>query len=581
MAELRAAEAGVGADRVLIAEGAITEERYLRALSVWLGLPFETMDGRTRGDCPLGDGHIAEAAASGMLRLKVGREDKLLVAPLLVDTRRLVRLMKSGSEVADRIRITTTERLRRFVVQHGASEIERRAVDALRVGHPDLSAAGLRPNRVWLAAIGSAAALAMATAPNVTMMAAGIALGTVFVAWTALRFLGIFSARRMRNRPHTITPDSTLPIYTVIAALYREAAAAEGLMRALDQLNYPKEKLQVILALEPDDAATLKALERIKPGAFEIVFSPKGEPRTKPKALNAALPFVRGRFVAVYDAEDRPEADQLRRAYEAFASSDDKLACVQARLTIDNTSDSWLTRMFTAEYAGLFDVLLPGLSRWRLPLPLGGSSNHFHTEVLRKVGAWDPYNVTEDADLGMRLARFGYRTSVISSTTYEEAPRRFMPWLYQRTRWMKGWLQTWFVHMRAPRRLMRDMGAPGFTVFQLLVGGTVLAALVHVLFVADLLRRVATTPDVTSSGIFHFYIATLIAGYLASIGIAIVGLWRRQLMKSAWVLLLMPVYWLMLSYAAWRAVFQLLRDPYCWEKTEHGLARTSRLASEK
>jgi cellulose synthase/poly-beta-1,6-N-acetylglucosamine synthase-like glycosyltransferase len=153
------------------------------------------------------------------------------------------------------------------------------------------------------------------------------------------------------------------------------------------------------------------------------------------------LPFVRGAFVAVFDAEDRPEPDQLRIALEAFVAGDDRLACVQARLTIDNTADSWLTRMFTTEYAGLFDVFLPGLAAWRLPLPLGGSSNHFRTSVLRQIGAWDPYNVTEDADLGMRLARFGYRTAVIPSTTYEEAPARFGPWLRQRTRWFKGWMR--------------------------------------------------------------------------------------------------------------------------------------------
>ncbi len=174
---------------------------------------------------------------------------------------------------------------------------------------------------------------------------------------------------------------------------------------------------------------------------FELVIAPAVEPRTKPKALNAALPSARGTFVVVYDAEDRPEPDQLRRALDAFAAGDQQLACAQARLTIDNTADSWLARLFTAEYAGLFDVFLPSLAAWKLPLPLGGSSNHFRTDVLRRIGAWDPYNVTEDADLGMRLARHGYRTTVIASTTYEEAPARLHPWLKQRTRWFKGWMR--------------------------------------------------------------------------------------------------------------------------------------------
>jgi cellulose synthase/poly-beta-1,6-N-acetylglucosamine synthase-like glycosyltransferase len=215
-----------------------------------------------------------------------------------------------------------------------------------------------------------------------------------------------------------------------------------------------------------------------------------------------------------------------------------------------------------------------------LPLPLGGSSNHFRTAVLRQVGAWDPYNVTEDADLGMRLARFGYRSTVIASTTYEEAPIRLRPWLGQRTRWFKGWIQTFLVHMRSPRRLARELGWPGFAVFQLLMGGTVLAALVHGLFAARLVWGFATTPldDELNQLWLTFDATILLFGYGVSALLGFVGLMRRGLPGCAWVLLLMPLYWLLLSLAAWRALFQLLRDPYGWEKTEHGLARTSRLA---
>jgi cellulose synthase/poly-beta-1,6-N-acetylglucosamine synthase-like glycosyltransferase len=314
---------------------------------------------------------------------------------------------------------------------------------------------------------------------------------------------------------------------------------------------------------------------------FEVIIAPSGGPRTKPKALNAALPFVRGKFVAVFDAEDRPEPDQLRLALEAFVAGDEKLACVQARLTIDNTADSWLTRLFTAEYAGLFDVFLPGLAALRLPLPLGGSSNHFRTDVLRRIGAWDPHNVTEDADLGMRLARFGYQTAVIPSTTYEEAPGRLPAWLRQRTRWFKGWMQTWLVHTRSPRRLIHDLGWPGFAVFQLLVGGTVLAALVHGLFAARFAWRLATAPGGEIAAVWLGFDATmLLFGYGVSAALGIIGLYRRRLLGCAWALLLTPVYWLLLSIAAWRALFQLLRDPQRWEKTEHGLARTSRLADQ-
>jgi cellulose synthase/poly-beta-1,6-N-acetylglucosamine synthase-like glycosyltransferase len=299
--------------------------------------------------------------------------------------------------------------------------------------------------------------------------------------------------------------------------------------------------------------------------------------------LNFALPFARGSFIVIYDAEDRPQPDQLRRALQAFRAGDDRLACVQARLCIDNTADSWLTRLFTAEYAGQFDVFLPGLTAFGLPLPLGGSSNHFHAATLREIRAWDPYNVTEDADLGMRLARFGYRSAMIGSTTYEEAPAQFGAWLRQRTRWFKGWMQTWLVHMRQPARLLRDLGLPGFIAFQLIVGGNALAALVHPIFAAGLIYFVINSnasisqPESDAATILAWlYGTSVVAGYLASIFLGGLGLRRRGLSANVWILLLTPLHWLLLSLAAWRALYQLIVAPYAWEKTEHGLAKTSR-----
>jgi cellulose synthase/poly-beta-1,6-N-acetylglucosamine synthase-like glycosyltransferase len=221
-------------------------------------------------------------------------------------------------------------------------------------------------------------------------------------------------------------------------------------------------------------------------------------------------------------------------------------------------------------------VFLGGLAALELPLPLGGSSNHFATAVLREVGGWDAWNVTEDADLGMRLARFGYRCGVIASTTYEEAPARLGPWLRQRTRWFKGWMQTWLVHMRAPVRLWRELGPAGFWTFQLVVGGNVLAALVHPLFAAGLAYACATNNGANLDVLLALYILNLISGYVSSAVLGWIGLSRRRLTGTAWILLLMPLHWLLLSWAAWRALYQLLSAPYRWEKTEHGLARHSR-----
>jgi cellulose synthase/poly-beta-1,6-N-acetylglucosamine synthase-like glycosyltransferase len=355
---------------------------------------------------------------------------------------------------------------------------------------------------------------------------------------------------------------------------------------ALNAIDYPREKLEIKLAVEADDIATRHAIGRLDlPPHYHVVIAPKYGPRTKPKALNAALPFARGKYVTVFDAEDRPAPDQLRRAVARFERSSRKLACVQSRLTVDNSADSWLSRLFTAEYCALFDVFLPALAKWRLPLPLGGSSNHFRADVLREVAAWDPYNVTEDADLGMRLARLGYETGVIASTTYEELPSQLTPWLKQRTRWFKGWVQTWMVHMRAPFRLARELGFAGFATFQLVVGGTVLASLLHPLTLAALIYQLAVDSlsiaqgDSMSGALTVLYALTLIAGYAASMSLAAVGLMRRRLSSYGTILLLMPVLWLLLSLAAWRAVFEYLRNPYRWDKTEHGFAKTSRLAA--
>jgi cellulose synthase/poly-beta-1,6-N-acetylglucosamine synthase-like glycosyltransferase len=377
--------------------------------------------------------------------------------------------------------------------------------------------------------------------------------------------------------------DAELPVYTIISALYQEAASVDGLLSAIERLDYPAEKLDVIIALEADDHETRAAVAaRNNRIPIAVVSVPVGGPRTKPKALNVALSFARGTFTVIYDAEDRPESNQLRCALQAFGSGGHDLACVQARLSIDNTADSWLARLFTAEYAGQFDVFLPGLAAWRLPLPLGGSSNHFLTTTLHEVAGWDPYNVTEDADLGMRLARFGFRSMIIESTTYEEAPAHFGPWLRQRTRWFKGWMQTWAVHMRQPRVLLRELGLPGFVALQLIVGGNTLAALVHPLFLAGLIYSVASGAPMWrgDSAIFAvLYGTTAVIGYLTSAFLGWLGLVRRNLRSTAWVLILTPAHWLLLSLAAWRSLYQLAVAPYVWEKTEHGLAKSSRRAA--
>jgi len=583
-AEHRARSIGLGADRVLICADAITEEAYLTALAASLGTSYERLDRISRADCPLDDNQLIQAAAAGLLPLREAGAIIWIVAPRCLTARRLADPRQSRPGWLHSFRLTSSERLRRFVAQHTQNTLGRRAADGLHRSRPLFSNA---PRPHGAGSIATVALVLLAVTILAVVSAATIEtlvtlLCTVFLAAAALRLASVAFARQA-PRGSVRGGDDKLPIYTIICALYREANIVNDLVAAIRALDYPPEKLDVKFILEADDHDTRRALAQLDLGPpFEILTAPPVGPRTKPKALNVALPFARGSFTVVYDAEDVPEPDQLRRAFDAFMAADDRLACVQAALTIDNTTDSWLARMFTAAYAGQFDAFLPGLAALHLPFPLGGSSNHFRTAVLRQVGGWDPYNVTEDADLGIRLYRFGYRSAVLSSATYEEAPVRFGPWLKQRTRWYKGWMQTWLVHMRRPHRLWRELTPVGALAFQLFLACNVLAALIHPVFMVGLCYSLLAAPPLQTAGamghVAPVFAATFLGGYASTIALDLVGLRRRGLLAHAWVLFLTPLYWFLLSLAAWRALFQLLHDPQGWEKTAHGLASSSRLS---
>lgn len=583
-AEHRAKAIGTGAERVLICADAITEEAYLLALARALGTTYRRLDCVTRDDCPLNDDELTQAAAAGLLPLWRDGNLTWVIAPYCETARRLAdpRIRQPGW--LHPFCLTSCDEMRRFVTRHANAALGRKAAGRLHRLAPVMSSAPQPKSWRTAAAIGAATVgvIPFVIAPLSSIAVFGVALCAVFLATALLRLWCAFLSDLPPRTPRRVR-DQDLPIYTIVCALYREAAVVDDLVTAIRALDYPPEKLDIKIVVEPDDRDTRRALAALELGPpFEIINAPASGPRTKPKALNAALPFIRGAYTVVFDAEDRPDTDQLRRAVAAFRSADHRLACLQASLIIDNTADNWLAAMFTAAYAGQFDVLMPALAAMHLPFPLGGSSNHFRTAALRKIGAWDPYNVTEDADLGIRLCRFGYRLAALPSATYEEAPTRFIAWLKQRTRWYKGWMQTWLVHMRQPRRLWRELGAAKTVSFQLWLAGSVMSALLHPVFMAGLCYLLLTRPPLqaieTMGAAFPVFTTTLLCGYVSSIVLDAAGLRRRGLLKHAWVLALTPVYWFLLSLAAWRALFQLVLDPQRWEKTEHGLARSSRRA---
>lgn len=391
-------------------------------------------------------------------------------------------------------------------------------------------------------------------------------------AWFALY-------RRPRSDAPSIA-DAALPPYTILVPLYREAAVLPRLLRALGDLDYPVDRLQVLLLVEPDDAETRGALAgcEIAPPSDVLTVS-DAPPRTKPKACNEGLAKATGEYAVVYDAEDRPEPDQLRKAVAAFASAQDDIGCFQARLNVYNARQNLVTRTFRLEYTLWFDVLLPALSRLNTVVPLGGTSNHFRTQTLRELGGWDAYNVAEDCDLGVRIRRAGLRVGLLDSTTYEEALCRVGIWLRQRSRWIKGYMQTFLVHTRDLIRLHRDLGPRRLWDFVMLVGVGPFLTLVNPVFWRMFWWYVVTKSPVVD-GLFPGVIGVvgalnLVVGNTAFIYVHMFAAVPRKDYDLVKYGLLAPVTWGLMSVAAWMALFELFFRPHYWHKTEHGLAPES------
>jgi glycosyltransferase XagB len=369
--------------------------------------------------------------------------------------------------------------------------------------------------------------------------------------------------------------DGIRPVVSIIVALYREGSIAPRLVRRLALLDYPAELLDVILAVEAEDHVTLDALATAElPPWMRVVIVPEGQVKTKPRALNHALDHARGAIIGVYDAEDAPEPDQLSKVVERFQRSGPDVACLQGVLDYYNPCTNWLSRCFTIEYAGWFRLVLPGLARLGLVVPLGGTTLFFRRDVLDQLGAWDAHNVTEDADLGLRLARHGYRTELVDTVTFEEANCRTFPWIKQRSRWIKGYIMTWAVHMRQPRLLWRQLGPKAFFGFQVLFLGTIAQFLLAPLLWSFMVLTFGfghpmfdALPMPFIWAIFGIFFLSEVANIL----IGALGLGRTAHgLSRIWVLTL-KAYFPLASLAAYKGLAELATRPFYWDKTTHGL----------
>ena len=473
----------------------------------------------------------------------------------------------------------------------GATEEERRyalhrAVNGLREDSPLMSASvavvGWQRLSVWSLLVGTTVMLIWKPVPTLVALIGVCTFGYVLTMIDrVLIFRKGLAARSLviSDECARAVVDADLPSYTILVPAYDEPQVVGDLISAMSALEYPADKLQVLLLLEADDEITIEAARACtQSDVITTVLVPPADPRTKPKACNYGLYFATGDIVTIYDAEDLPEPLQLRRVAVAFADRlPDDIACVQARLVYHNGGQNLLTAWFTNEYGLWFGYLLPGMMHSTSPIPLGGTSNHLRREVLDRIGAWDPFNVTEDADLGLRIAASGYHTAVIDSYTLEEANSDPINWIRQRSRWYKGYLQTWLVHIRRPVALLRVLGPRSFLRFNLVLAGTPIIAVLNLAFwlitMVWFLGQPALVGAVFPPVIYFPALIALVLGNAATLYMNIIVLReddRPELLKAA---LTVPLFWLMMSVAAAKGCYQLIRNPSYWEKTFHGLAQ--------
>jgi cellulose synthase/poly-beta-1,6-N-acetylglucosamine synthase-like glycosyltransferase len=577
-------EWGTPLGRVLMARGWVRPLDFYRCLADRFGLPFVNLV-EDPPDASLFDKERIEEYAAGLYlpwRADGGRLTLALAEPDEAAFAGLRSRYGADTQFVITSRLDILWSIQRLANRHLLIDaIFRRAqID------PVHSAAVVvtRPQMAVAAACALVCLLLLVWRPAGFLLGLNAAVALLLLGSFLLRALlvwkGSGSLYQARSTPEELEAleERELPVYTILVPLYRDAVVVPKLARALRSLDYPPSNLDIKLVLEGDDLETIEACKRAgMEGNVELIVVPPGLPRTKPKALNYALRFARGQLLTIYDAEDIPQPDQLKKAVLAFRKAPWDVVCLQARLNYFNWKENWLTRLFTLEYSLWFDWYLPGLEALGIPIPLGGTSNHFRIEVVRAVGGWDPFNVTEDADLGMRLTMGGWRVGVLDSTTFEEANSRLGNWIRQRSRWVKGYMQTWLVYMRQPSKTFRRLGWKGWLGFQAFIGGAFLGPLAFpplaAMFAFWLLTRSHALEPLFPPPVLDVSLLLLMIGNGLLAYFHMLAAWHRGRHVLVFCAVQLPLYYLLMSVAAWKALWQLVFRPHHWEKTEHGLTR--------
>jgi len=478
----------------------------------------------------------------------------------------------------------TSSDIHKFVLAVYHREIADDAANTLFTRNPELSARVVfsRGQKIGLAVFGAILIALTFFWPVQVVIGIITAISVVFLAGTVFKFfVAMLGAKfdvveRVSDADVAALTDLELPKYSVLVPVFKEANIVAQLVANLGKIDYPVDKLEVLVLIEEEDHLTRDAfLGANPPPHMQIVTIPKGTPQTKPRACNVGLYFATGEYLVIYDAEDTPDADQLKKAVVAFRRGGEKTVCIQASLNYFNADENVLTRMFTLEYSYWFDYMLAGLDAADLPIPLGGTSNHFRTSALIELGGWDPYNVTEDADLGIRASALGYRVGVVNSTTMEEANTSIPNFVRQRSRWIKGYMQTTLVHARRPRQLIREIGWRRFLSFVLLIGGTPATFLgvlpLYVVTVFTIFIPAEFLGQFFPVWLLWLSLVNFIIGNTVMVYLSMMGPYKRGTFALILWAVLNPIYWILHSVASYKGLWQLITKPHYWEKTDHGL----------
>lgn len=583
-AQKRGFKLGISPEKVLIAQGAMSEEVYLDLFAEEFG--YERATPATR--LSLNDS-FSDATRHQMAKIKGNSvltplENQSLSQNIIVPEPNVIQYLMSGraQKNGSRLQLASASEFQSLIMADasGAMLNEITDLNLKKAGQISASAKLSKGHKIAFLIMALLTLFFAIFLPKIGSALLSLSAGFAFLGVICLRLAAMF-AHKPKISDFEKLDDYDLPIYSVLIALHREDRVVPKLCKSLLALDYPVEKLDIKFLLENNDGITRRTIERQNlPAHFSVLNLPNGSPKTKPRALNAGLIFSRGELVCVFDAEDEPEPDQLRKAAERFAASDKTLACLQASLVPDNIDDGVLQGLFALEYATLFDVIKNGLSNLGLPMPLGGTSNHFRKSALEAAGGWDAWNVTEDAELGLRFSRLGLKIERLQSSTFEEAPPTLKAWFNQRRRWSKGWMQTAIAHSTEPLQHIKKLGCGPFLKSLLVITGTILCILMFPIgFLAFATRCISGhgffAGDALSFTLDGLTLTVAVLGFFAMLIPSALALKKRRLYRLWLLVPLIPVYLVGITLASWVAAFDLMVRPFHWIKTEHGFAKTS------